>query len=58
MLMGSLTQPGQIDLKSALEARDKSFGVDHEDKAKRRAAMVTPWVHENADGWWKESGRM
>ena len=54
-LMGSITQPGQVDLKAKLRERDEAHGVDHENKAKSRAAILGPGVHENADTWWKES---
>ena len=53
--MGSITQPSQVNLEQELKERDKRFGIDHEEKARKRAAIAGPEIHENADGWWKES---
>ncbi|KAL2005053.1 hypothetical protein VTN00DRAFT_2903 [Thermoascus crustaceus] len=53
-LMGSLTDASQIDLESSLAARNARFGVDHNEKAKRRSEIQCPGIHPNADDWWKE----
>ncbi|RFU30547.1 hypothetical protein B7463_g5791, partial [Scytalidium lignicola] len=56
-LMGSLVRPGQIDLDKELKGRNEKYGVDHKDKAQRRAdaGVKGPGIHPNADSWWKES---
>lgn len=53
--MGSLIEPGQINLDEALTIRNKEYGVDHHDKAQKRAHIPLPGVHDNADWWWKEA---
>lgn len=53
-LMGSLTDASQIDLEKSLADRDARFGIDHNEKAKRRAGIQCPGIHPCADSWWKE----
>ena len=55
VLMGSLIAPGQADLDEEMRGRNEEFGVDHNDKARKRAHITLPGVHENADSWWKEA---
>ena len=57
MLMGSLTNHKQINLRQALTPRNQEHNVDHEQKAVMRAAASVkgPGIHENADSWWKEA---
>ncbi|MCJ1247761.1 hypothetical protein MMC30_004976 [Trapelia coarctata] len=52
-LMGSATDASQIDLEVAMEGRNKQYGVQHAEKAKARAEIEVPGIHENADSWWK-----
>ena len=52
--MGSLTEPGQINLDKALAPRNEAFGVDHNEIATKRAGIKGPGVYPNADIWWKE----
>jgi len=59
LLMGSLTQEGQLDLDVAMKKRNDTFGVDHKQKAATRKGIDMPGPHENADSWWKEiSGKL
>ena len=58
VLMGSLTEPHQGNLNELMADRNKEYGVQHDDKAKRRAGIEKAGVHENGDSWWKESGTM
>ncbi len=59
VLMGSLTQGGQVDLKEMLKERDAEFGVSHEKKMQMRkdAGLANEGgeVAENADSWWKKA---
>ncbi|KAI9729731.1 MAG: hypothetical protein M1834_006682 [Cirrosporium novae-zelandiae] len=57
VLMGSLTQPSQCDLDTALEKRNKDFGVHHADKAKKREDISHFDIHDAADSWWKDSSK-
>jgi hypothetical protein len=56
--MGSLVKPGQVDLDTVLKERNEKYGVDHHDKAKKRAdaGVKGPGGHPNADSWWREAG--
>ena len=59
VLMGSLVEEGQVDLKKELKGRDEEFGVDFERKGEVRRGMglmkKEEEIAENADSWWKES---
>ena len=59
VLMGSVTEHGQLDLKEGLKERDGDFGVSFEKKARmRKEAGVDKeggQVPQNADSWWKEA---
>jgi hypothetical protein len=61
ILMGSVTEEGQLDLKGNLKERDDQFGVSFEKKAEmRKAAGVEKEggaIPPLADSWWKEGGR-
>ena len=54
-LMGSLTEPRQLNLDEALHDRNERFRVDHEHKARVRDHLQLPGLHPNADSWWKEA---
>ena len=56
-LMGSLTSPGQLDLDHSLADRNARFGVNHHEKAKKRADIQGPGVHKHSDSWWKEASQ-
>ena len=45
--MGSLTEPGQVDLDKTLGARDKDLGIDYKEKAKQRENIIPPGVLES-----------
>lgn len=57
VLMGSLTQPGQLDLEAVLKSRNERFGVHHADKANVRQAALAPEtdIHPLADSWWEKT---
>lgn len=57
VLMGSLTDPKQLDLGKVLEKRDRGLGVDFRKKAKQREGIEVPPIDANANSWWKESGK-
>ena len=59
VLMGSLTEESQMDLKGGLKERDEEHDVKfHEKASMRMSASVHEEggkVAENADWWWKEA---
>ena len=55
-LMGSLSEPGQIDLEKVLKERNEVHGVDLGHKQKLREEIIAPGVVGNADSWWKGIG--
>ena len=57
MLMGSLTEDGQMDVDEAMKERNERFGIDIGGKRKIREEIELPEVAENADSWWKEAKR-
>jgi len=50
-LMGSLTHESQLDIDPVLTEGDETHGVDHKEKAKRRAGIKLSGIPENADSW-------
>ncbi|KAF7505407.1 hypothetical protein GJ744_000953 [Endocarpon pusillum] len=55
-LMGSLTEPGQLNLDEVLKERNERHGIDMERKRRLRAGIQEPGVSGNADSWWKGIG--
>lgn len=45
--MGSVTDASQIDLDVALEGRNEQYRVHHAEKAKARAEIESPEIHES-----------
>ena len=65
VLMGALSEVGQMDLKRGLKERDIEFDVSYEQKAeiRKEAGLEKEGgdVPQNADSWWREAkakGRM
>ena len=56
-LMMSLTEKEQCPppgFDKIVGTRDEKFGVDHEQKAKKREYIPQPVIHEDADSMWKQ----
>ncbi|KAA8905955.1 hypothetical protein TRICI_005206 [Trichomonascus ciferrii] len=53
VLMGSLTQDGQVDLDETLAERNRKLNVDHHQKADQRRDIPNHEIHPNADPWHK-----
>jgi hypothetical protein len=53
VLMGSLTQDGQVDLDKVLAERDRKLNVDYQQKAEKRRDIPHHDIHPNADLWHK-----
>ena len=54
-LMMSFTEEGQCPppgFKEVVSERDQRYGVDHEQKAKKREYIKEPEIHEDADSMW------
>ena len=55
-LMMSFTEPGQCPspgFEEVVGERDKRYGVDHGQKAKKREYIKKPETHRDADSMWK-----
>ena len=55
-LMVSFTGEGDCPppgFKKIIQDRDERFGVNHEQKAKKREYIEEPEIHEDADSPWK-----
>lgn len=52
VLMGSLTEYGQVDLDKTLESRDRELNVNYREKAEQRKQVPNHKVHKNADSWY------
>jgi hypothetical protein len=43
-----------LDFEKEVGDRDKRFGVDHKQKAEKRAGIPDPQIHDDADASWKK----
>lgn len=55
-LMGSLTEPQQLNVDDILKERNERLGVDMAKKRRLREGIPLPGVPTNADSWWKGIG--
>ena len=59
-LMMSFTEAGQCPspgFDEVVGERDKRYGVDHQQKAKKREYIKEPETHEDADSMWKADSK-